>query len=105
MGNHEDTSVLTENSLSEGLQLAERTKVTKKNPKKNENPQPKPIFSSTFSPTLSPTKSTQEVHQIKTPPINISPSTTVRESSYQHPTNHKRKLFVVGDSHLKRLSK
>ena len=30
MGNHEDTSVLTENSSSEGLQLVEWTKVTKK---------------------------------------------------------------------------
>ena len=37
--------------------------------------------------------------------MNRSPSTIVRESSYQHPTNRKRKLFVVGDSHLKRLSK
>ena len=55
--------------------------------------------------TLSPTKFTQELHQIKTPPINTSPSTTVRESSYQHPTSRKRKLFAVGDSHLKRLSK
>ena len=95
--NHEDDSVLTENSSSEGLQLAEWMKVTKKNPKKKENPQPKP--------TLLPIKSTQEVHQIKTPPINTSPSPIVCESSYQHPANHKRKLFVVGDSHLKRLSK
>ena len=69
----------------------------KKNPKKKEIPQPKP--------TLSPTNSTQEVHQIKTPPINTSPSTIVHESSYQHPTNRKRKLYVLGDSHLKRLSK
>ena len=46
--NHEDTSVLTENPSSEGLQLGEWTKVTKKNPKKKENPQPKA--------TLSPTK-------------------------------------------------
>ena len=46
--NHEDTSVLTENPSSEGLQLGEWTKVTKKNPKKKENSQPKP--------TLSPTK-------------------------------------------------
>ena len=50
-------------------------------------------------------QTTQEVHQTKTPPISTSPSTIVRESSYQHPTNRKRKLFVVGDSHLKRLSK
>ena len=97
MENHEDDSVLTENSLSEGLQLGEWTKVTKKNPKKKENSQPKPI--------LSTTKSTQEVHQIKTPPINISPSPIVRGSSYQHPTNRKSKLFVAGDSHLKRLNK
>ena len=76
-------------------------KVTKKNPKKKENPQPKP----TLLPTLLPFKSTQEVHQTKTPPTNTSPSTIVRKSSYQHPTNRKRKLFVVGDSHLKRLSK
>ena len=65
--------------------------------KKKENPQPEP--------TLSPTKSTQEVHQIKTPPINTSLSPIVRKSSYQHPANRKRKPFVVGDSHLKRLSK
>ena len=104
MGNH-DISVLTENSSSEGLQLVEWTKVTKKNPKKKENPQPKPTLLPTLSPTLSPSKSTQEVHQTKTPPITTSPSTIVRESSYQHPTNRKRKLFVVGDSHLKRLSK
>ena len=70
--------------------------MTKKNPKKKENPQPKP--------TLSPTKSTQKVYQIKTPPINTSPSPIVRESSYQHSANLKRKL-VVGDSHLKRLRK
>ena len=105
MDNHEDTSVLTENSSSESLQLAEWTKVTKKNPKKKENPQPKPTLSPALLPTLSPTKFTQELHQIKTPPINTSPSTTVRESSYQHPTNRKRKLFAVGDGHLKRLSK
>ena len=105
MGNHEDTSVLTENSSSECLQLVKWRKVTKKNPKKNENPQPKPTLLSVLSPTLSSSKSTQEVHQTKTPPINTSPSTIVRESSYQHPTNRKRKLFVVGDSHLKRLSK
>ena len=97
MENHEDTLVLTENSSSEGLQLGDWTKVTKKNPKKKENPQPKP--------TLSPTKSTPEVHQIKTPPINTSPSPIIRESSYQHPTNRKRKHFAVGNSHLKRLSK
>ena len=93
----EDTSVLTKHSPSEGLQLVEWAKVTKKNPKKMENPQPKP--------TLSPTKFTQEFHQIKTPSTNKSPSPIVRESSYQHPANRKRKLFVVGDSHLKRLSK
>ena len=104
MGNH-DTSVLTENSSSEGLQLVEWTKVTKKNPKKKENPQPKPNLLPILSPTLSPSKSTQEVHLTKTSPINASPSTIVRKSSYQHPTNRKRKLFVVGDSHLKRLSK
>ena len=75
--NHEGTSILTENSSSEGLQLGEWTKVTKKNPRKKKNPQPKP--------TLSPTKSTQEVHQIETPTTNISPSPIVRESSYQHP--------------------
>ena len=98
---HEDTSVLAENSSPEGLQLVEWTKVTEKNPKKKENPQPKP----TLLPTLLPFKSTQEVHQTKTPPTNTSPSTIVRKSSYQHPTNRKRKLFVVGDSHLKRLSK
>ena len=46
----------------------------KKNVKKKENPQPEP--------TLSPTKSTQEVHQIKTPPINTSLSPIVRKSSY-----------------------
>ena len=97
MENHEDTLVLTENSSSEGLQLGDWTKVTKKNPKKKENPQPKP--------TLSPTKSTPEVHQIKTPPINTSPSPIIPESSYQHPTNRKRKHFAVGNSHLKRLSK
>ena len=33
MENHEDDSVLTENSLSEGLQLGEWTKVTKKKSK------------------------------------------------------------------------
>ena len=55
---HEDTSVLAENSSPEGLQLVEWTKVTEKNPKKKENPQPKP----TLLPTLSPSKSTQEVH-------------------------------------------
>ena len=104
MGNH-DISVLTENSSSEGLQLVESTKVTKKNPKKKENPQPKPNLLPALSPTLSSSKSAQEVHQTKTPPINTSPSTTLCESSYQHPTNRKRKLFVVGDSHLKRLSK
>ena len=71
--NHEDDSVLTENSSSEGLQLGEWMKVTKKNRKKKENPQPKP--------TLSPIKSTQEVHQIKTPPINTSSSPIVCESS------------------------
>ena len=97
MENHEDDSVLTENSLSEGLQLGEWTKVTNKNPKKKENSQPKP--------TLSTTKSTQEHHQIKTPPINTSPSPLVRGSSYQHLTSRKRKLFVAGDSHLKSLSK
>ena len=36
----------------------------------------------------------QEVHQIKTPPINTPPSSIVRESFYQHPANRKRKLFV-----------
>ena len=77
----------------------------KKNPKKKENPQPKPNLLPILSPTLSPSKSTQEVHLTKTSPINASPSTIVRKSSYQHPTNRKRKLFVVGDSHLKRLSK
>ena len=77
----------------------------KKNPEKKETPQPKPTLLPALSPTLSSSKSTQEVHQTKTPPINTSPSTTIRESSYQHPTNCKRKLFVVGDSHLKRLSK
>ena len=82
MDNHEGTSVLTENSSSEGLQLIEWTKVTKKNPKKKENPQPKPNLLPTLSPTLSSSKSTQEVHQTKTPPINISPSTIVRELSY-----------------------
>ena len=97
MDNHKDTSVLTENSSSQGLQLWEWTKVTKKNSKKKENPKPKP--------TLSPTKSTQEIHQIKTPPIKTSPSLIVRETSYQLPANRKRKLFVVGDSQLKRLSK
>ena len=92
---------MLENFSSEGLQLVEWTKVTKKNPKKKENPQPKP----TLLPTLSPSKSTHEVHQTKTPPINTSPLTKVRESSYQHPANRKRKLFVEGDSHLKRLRK
>ena len=42
--------IMLENSfediISEGLQLVEWTKVTKKNPKKNENPQPKPTLSS-----------------------------------------------------------
>ena len=74
----------------------------KKNPKKKENPQPKPTLLPTLSPTLSPSKSTQEVHQTKPPPITTSPSTIVRESFYKHPTNRKRKLFVVGHSHLKR---
>ena len=55
---HEDTSVLAENSSPEGLQLVEWMKVTEKNPKKKENPQPKP----TLLPTLSPSKSTHEVH-------------------------------------------
>ena len=73
---------MTENSSSEGLQLFEWTKVMKKNSKKKKNPQPKP----TLLPTLLPTKSTQEVHQTETPPINTSPSAIVRESSYQHPT-------------------
>ena len=82
MDNYEDISVLTENSLFEGLQLGEWTKVTKKNPKKMENQQLKP--------TSSPTKSTQEVHQIKTPPINTSPSPIVHESSYQHPASCNR---------------
>ena len=81
-GNHEDTSVLTGNSSSEGLQLIEWTKVTKENPKKKENPQPKPILLLTLSPTLSSSKPTEEVHQTKTPPINTSPPTIVRESSY-----------------------
>ena len=79
------------------MQLREWTEVPKKNPKKNENPKPKPISS--------PTKFSKEVHQIKTPPINTSPSPIVRESSYQHPTNRKTKLFVVGDSHMRSLSK
>ena len=70
MENHEGDSILTENYLSEGLPLGQWTKVTNKNPKKKENSQPKP--------TLSTTKSTQEVHQIKTPPINTSPSPIVR---------------------------
>ena len=73
MGNHEDTTVLAENSLSKGFQLVEWTKFTKKNPKKKENPQPKPTLLPTLSPTLSPSKSPQEVHQTKTPPINTSP--------------------------------
>ena len=81
MDNHEDTSVFTENSSVEGLQLVEWMKVTKKNPKKKENRQPKP----TLLPTLLPFKSTQEVHQTKTPPTNTLPSTIVRELSYQHP--------------------
>ena len=81
-GNHEDTSVLTGNSSSEGLQLIEWTKVTKENPKKKENPQPKPTLLLTLSPTLSSSKPTEEVHQTKTPPINTSPPTIVRESSY-----------------------
>ena len=72
--------------------------------KSKEKGKPTTLFPS-LSPTLSPSKSTQEVHQTKTPPINTSPSTIVRESSNQNPTNRKRKLFVVGDSHLKRLSK
>ena len=55
--------------------------------------------------TLSPTKSTQEVRQIKTSPINTSSSPIARKSSYQHPANRKRKIFVVGDSHLERLNK
>ena len=97
MENPEGDSILTENYLSEGLPLGQWTKVTNKNPKKKENSQPKP--------TLSTTKSTQEVHQIKTPPINTSPSPIVRGSSYQHLTSRKRKLFVAGDSHLKSLSK
>ena len=80
--NHEDTSVLTGNSSSEGLQLIEWTKVTKENPKKKENPQPKPTLLLTLSPTLSSSKPTEEVHQTKTPPINTSPPTIVRESSY-----------------------
>ena len=33
MGNHEDTTVLAEHSSSEGFQLVEWTKFTKKNPK------------------------------------------------------------------------
>ena len=80
--NHEDTSVLTGNSSSEGLQRIEWTKVTKENPKKKENPQPKPTLLLTLSPTLSSSKPTEEVHQTKTPPINTSPPTIVRESSY-----------------------
>ena len=68
-----------------------------KNSKKKENQQPKP--------NLSPMKSTQGVNQIKAPPINTSPSPIVCESSSQHLANCKRKLFVVSDSHLKRLSK
>ena len=59
----------------------------------------------TLSPTLSPPKFPQEVHQTKTPPINTSPSTIVRKSSYHHPSNCIRKYFVAGDSHLKSLSK
>ena len=51
--NHEGTSVLTEHSSSEGLQLGKWTNMTKKNPKKKKIPQPKS--------TLSPTTSTQEV--------------------------------------------
>ena len=80
--NHEDTSVLTGNSSSEGLQRIEWTKVTKENPKKKENPQPKATLLLTLSPTLSSSKPTEEVHQTKTPPINTSPPTIVRESSY-----------------------
>ena len=102
---HEDTSVLAENSSPEGLQLVEWTKVTEKNPKKKENPQPKPTLLPTLSPTFFPSKFTQEVHQTKIPPINTSHSTIVRESSSQHPTNRKRKLFVVGNSHLEMSSK
>ena len=72
--------------------------MTRKNPKKKENPQPKS--------TISSTKSTQEVHQIKTPPKNTSPSPIVRESSYLTSTLlTAEKTFVVGNSHLKRLSK
>ena len=89
MDDHGKNSVLTENSSSEGLQLVEWTKVTKKNPNKKENPQPKPTLLRTLSLSLSPSKSTQEVHQTKIPPINTSPSTIVRESSNQHPTNRK----------------
>ena len=42
---------------------------------------------------------------LKTLPINTSSLPIARESSYQHPTNRKRKLFAVGVSHLKSLSK
>ena len=101
MNDHGNTSVLTENSSSEGLQLVEWTKVTIKTKEKGK---PTTLLSS-LSPTLSPSKSTQEVHQTKTSPINTSPSTIVRESSNQNPTNRKRKLFAVGDSHLKGLNK
>ena len=38
MDNHEDTSVFTEHSSSEGLQLVEWTKVTKKKSKEKGNP-------------------------------------------------------------------
>ena len=72
-------------------------KEMKKNSRKKENPEPKR--------TLSPTKSTQEVHHIKTPPMNASPSPIVCKSPYQHPANCKRKYFFVRDSHLKRLRK
>ena len=40
MGNHEDTSVLTENSSSEGLQLVEWTKVRKKIQRKRKTHNP-----------------------------------------------------------------
>ena len=63
--NHEDTSVLTENSSSEGLQLVEWAKVTKKKSKEKGKPTTQTYLIPTLLPTLLPTKSTQEVHQSK----------------------------------------
>ena len=43
--------------------------------------------------------------KLKSSPINTFSSPIVREPSHQYPTKPKKKISVLGDSHLKRLSK